>query len=101
MSQEEMIDTIGAEYEIPNGSLYKLRQGEYDQEGLERLLAKLRMIHLTGDMIRRDLVSVLWYLPLFISYQRERVEENGYDMKFFDRMEVEVTNLLEEILGTA
>ncbi|MEP7220151.1 MAG: hypothetical protein ABI876_14605 [Bacteroidota bacterium] len=99
MNQKELTDLIGEEYDIPNGSLYKLRQGEFDHDGLDRLLAKLRTICLTGDMIDRRLVAVLWYLPLFIGYQRERVENAGYDMKLFDRFETQVTNVLLEILG--
>lgn len=44
-------------------------------------------------------VSLTWYMPLFITWQRERCEERGCDMTMFDRAVDDITNLTQSLLG--
>ena len=47
----------------------------------------------------RRVVSLLWYIPAFLGWQRDRVAEAEGDLDALDRAEVEIRNELERILG--
>lgn len=57
-------------------------------------------ISIDEDTISRRLVSLLWYIPLFMYWQLERVEESGGDQVAYKRAITIATNEIERILGT-
>ena len=82
------------------GFLGRVRQGEFRPEGARAFLDFLRGIDLSGDtLIPKRLLSLSWYLPGFLEWQRERVRERGGDPAAYARFVTEVTNILEEVLG--
>lgn len=85
----------------PDGFLYALRQGDYSADGADALLGLLRTFQIPGDVetLPRRFVALLWYLPSFLSWQRERVAERAGDLGHFDQFADSVRNELERILG--
>lgn len=97
---DHIIADIEIEWEKPSGFLGGLRLGIYTQDGFERLLSLLNSINLEGQsQIDRRLVSLIWYIPIFMSWQRERVNEQGGNVSDFDTAINLIQECLERILG--
>ena len=100
MDADESIRLLEAEWELGVGFLGRLREGTFDPVGFERFERLLRSIDRPeGELIDRRLVSLLWYVPTFMSWQDERVEEQGGSIKDLEIARTKSLNLLEEILG--
>jgi hypothetical protein len=100
MDAAESIRLLEGEWEQPDGFLGRLREGRFDPVGFERFEQLLRSIDRhQGGVINRRLVSLLWYVPTFMSWQRDRVEEQGGSIEELDIAITKTHNLLEEILG--
>jgi hypothetical protein len=77
-----------------------LRRGEFDEAGFSRLIGTLEHIDLQDSTsVDRRVVSLLWYIPIFMGWQIERVQESGVSVEDFDKAINQVQNLLEGILG--
>jgi hypothetical protein len=100
MDIQEIINGIESEWELETGFLGQLRLGKFDPVGLERLLGILGEIQLNDEqLINRRLVSLLWYIPIFMSWQLERLQNQASEMKQVDHSRNEILILLEKILG--
>ena len=83
-----------------DGAFWHLRQGTFDMRRFERLLRTLRDTRVDYDAtLPRRLVSLLWYAPLFMQWQADRVRECGGDVQTLLTMTSKVTNEVERILG--
>jgi hypothetical protein len=101
MNSMDLISSLAAEWEPDTGFLWKARQGEFDAGGFERTLAKLRAETIDENAeIPRRLVSLLWYIPLFLSWQVDRLREANGDVKSYLRAVAAITNEVERLLGT-
>lgn len=103
---EQIISLLDKEWEIPDGFFYITRQGIFDKEGYERVIhALLRcknyINNLNVEHIDRNLVSALWYIPLYLSWQYERIEEfSGKENKNeYVKCCNNIEELMTEILG--
>jgi len=92
---------LEAEFDEPNGFIWKVRYGgDFTTEDGERLIRKLSEIRPPKDQpLERRLVSIVWFLPLLLMWQKERVAEGGGDSEQLQRVTERVTNLVIEILG--
>ena len=101
MSSSDSIASFEAEWDLDTGFFGKARQGQFDPLGFERTHKKLQnlVIDEVADIPRR-LVSLLWYMPLFLSWQTERVQEKGGDVKSYIQAITAITNEIERLLGT-
>ena len=84
-----------------SGPLFRLRAGELSAADVDEVLSVIRAVGV-GDadqVVDRRLVSLLWYLPLFVGWQSERVSERGGDSVLFARLLDGVTTEVERILG--
>ena len=94
-----LVDQLDGEWDT-EGFLGQLRTGTFVPEHAARFLAVLRGIEIPDEaMVPKRALSLLWYLPSFLAWQRERVAEQGGDIVAFDRFVTEVHNTLEEVLG--
>lgn len=94
------IAEVEREWDFDSGFLGRLRRDEFDTASLNRLLRVLKLIHTEKDIfINRRLVSLLWYMPLFMEWQKERVHEAGCDMAAFNKAINQVQSQVERILG--
>lgn len=96
-----MLERLEALWDEPDGALYRLRQGEFTDEAESVVLSVLRTVELsTADEVAfRRAVSLIWYMPLFIGWQVERVAERGGDAAQLSRFRSLVTNEVERLLG--
>lgn len=99
MTEAESIESLEREWSPPDGFMFVLRQGLFDPFAYERVLALLRSLPELGEVVSRRLVSLLWYLPTFVSWQQERVMEAEGDLAALARAEVEIRNEVERLLG--
>jgi hypothetical protein len=95
-----LIESLEADWSIPDGFLYRARQGIFDPVEGEAILDRLQNIELPdGSVVDRRIVALLWYLPHFLSWQERRVAENGGDTKRYHNLVSRVLAALEGILG--
>lgn len=83
------------------GFLGRLRQGQLIPTLGEDFVRQLR--ELPSSQADRPtpprVVALLWYVPIFIVWQRERVAEQSGDLTILDRLANEIQAELERILG--
>ncbi len=99
----EFIDTLDNEWS-ETGFFEKLRYDniiDFDR-GFELLEnVKSFQINEEKELINRKLVSLLWYIPQFMEWQKERLSEK-YDnelMKKYNKIIGHFNNEIERILG--
>lgn len=97
---QRWIQLLEAEWSKSDGFLGLAREGQFDPKDGDKFTEKLKAIKLSDDnILDRRFVSLLWYIPLFLSWQRERVAENGGDVVSFEKIKNEVQAIVEDILG--
>jgi hypothetical protein len=101
MDTHRLIVRLEAEWDRSQGFLGRLRTGEFDPAGFERFEQLLRSVNLGDEeTIDRRLVSLLWFVPLFMTWQRERVAEQGGDPDQVEAATQKITDiLLRDVLG--
>lgn len=100
MDTDVMISDLEREWTLETGFLGLLRTGFFDAAAFDRLQKTLDKVKIQADsVIDRRLVSLLWYMPAFMEWQRQRVEERGGDLIEVDRAINQVRNALARILG--
>ena len=91
---------LEVEWDLSEGFLGRLRGGYYDHTGFLRFEQLLQSIRLDEDKpLDRRFVALTWYVPLFMSWQRERVKEVSGSTKELDAAITKIHNLLEKLLG--
>ncbi|MEJ2557796.1 MAG: hypothetical protein P8186_16520 [Anaerolineae bacterium] len=94
------IAELEKEWEQPTGFLGRLRMGVFDSRGLERLVQVLQSVEMEDTTtVNRRFVALAWYIPIFMVWQRERVEEQGGNVQKLDLAINRIQGLLETILG--
>jgi hypothetical protein len=82
------------------GVFWELRQGKFVEKDVISVAAWLERCHVEGAAsLPRRFVSLLWYIPLFLDWQKERVVEAGGDSAAYERVSNLVANQVERILG--
>lgn len=100
MNYTDFIKAIEAEWEPESGFFWKVRQGDFDAQAFARLREKLRTRRIDDDAeLPRRLVSVLWYIPLFMSWQVDRVRESSSNASGYEEAVTAATNEIERLLG--
>lgn len=101
MDTSSLVSALEYEWE-DGGFLEQLRQGKFDQAGYERLLSTLTNLRLSDDeeYVHRRVVELLWFIPLFMSWQKERVEEKGGNIALYEEAFHAVLQHIYRILGT-
>lgn len=99
MNTDLLIQTLENAWDA-DGFLGRLRQGQFSPEEAERFLEVLSHIQIAeNDQIPKRLLSLLWYLPSFLAWQVERVEERGSDRASYEHFCNSVLSVLEDSLG--
>lgn len=89
------------EWDLSTGFLRSLREGNFNRDSQERLVNILKAIKIEENtpVIDRHLVRLTWFIPLFMTWQIERMREEGRDTRDVTEAMHEILNLLYEILG--
>jgi hypothetical protein len=100
MSYEIEIEILESEWSTDDGFFWQIRQGCFNVGAFERALKKVAAISIAEDFdLPRRLVSLLWYIPLFMEWQVERILENNGDMVAYTKAITIITNEIERLLG--
>jgi hypothetical protein len=100
MTLENFIASIESEWEPEGGFFWSIRQGYFRQPDFDRALAKMVAVpSASSDLIPARLVSVLWYVPIFMHWQTERVKEGGGSASEYEVATNKMTAEVERILG--
>ena len=98
MSEEEAVLFLQQEWSPDGGTFWKLRQGEFEHSDVQRILAVLATIE-PAELLARRFVSLLWYVPIFMQWQVERIQRHGGDLKAYLRAIDAMTAEVERIFG--
>jgi hypothetical protein len=97
---QEWIRTLETEWSTPEGFLGKAREGTFDKRQADAFVTTLESIKLSGEStIDRRLVALLWYVPGFLRWRKERIAEKGGDIIAFEQLINRVQGVIEDILG--
>ena len=99
MSSAELAQRLADEYDRESGFLGLLRSGQYDQARADRFLATWQKIDLgrDDDTVDRELVKTLWFRPIFIGSQLDRL--NPDDRRLAKNLLNQVQSVLENKVG--
>jgi hypothetical protein len=93
----DLVPFLEAEWEKPDGFFGKVREGNFDEDHGEQVLAKIREFNFKAiSAIDKRLVALLWYIPLFLGWQTKRVAEKGGDVVAYERFEDRMLTVLQE-----
>ena len=97
---QEWIRSLEMEWSKPEGLLGKAREGTFDKQQADAFVTTLESIELSEEStIDRRLVALLWYVPGFLRWQKERVAAKGGDIVAFERLINRVQGVVEDMLG--
>jgi hypothetical protein len=102
MNQHTLIEQLELEWELDTGFFGRLRYGNFDVAGLERIVYVLEGITeevKDYDVLNRRLVALLWFIPTFMRWQRERVQKQGGNLDALDDGIDAIEARLQAILG--
>ena len=100
MNDGQMIETLESEWEPDVGFFWQIRQGIFAENEFRRALATVSSIEISDShVIERRVVSLLWYIPLFMHWQTERVAEAGGNVESYAQAVSAMTNEVERLLG--
>ncbi|RVU01316.1 hypothetical protein EOD41_04955 [Mucilaginibacter limnophilus] len=81
-----------------NGFLGKLRDGVFDRNLFNELYASILKLHYKeGEIIPRNVIGILWFIPTFMYRQKEYL--NDTDKNAFDEMREHIEDAIAGILG--
>jgi len=100
MNYAKAIDALEAEWAMDSGFFWRIRHGIFVPGDFERALGKVSAIRIgENNEIPRRLVSLLWYAPLFMVWQVERVQEHSGDRPAYETAIARMTKEIERLLG--
>ena len=100
MDTQEIIERLEAEWDLTNGFLGRLREGTFEPAGLLRFEQLLGSIQLDQkEPLNPRLVALIWYVPIFMSWQRERVQECGGNAQDYELACNRILIIVEQLLG--
>src|ERR1700761_5158348 len=97
MITQKQLTELDASWEIGVGFLGKLRDGRFDDKLYENFMRLLENINFEGDTVPKRAVSLLWYIPLFMEWQKERLTSRPTNE--YNKIKTKIESELERILG--
>jgi hypothetical protein len=93
---------LGEQWDVGN-FLWKIRQGIFAEGEAAQFEIILKNIVLTNrdQQLSRAFVSVFWYVPLFLYWNRERVAKKSGHPEQFETFMLRVEDAISEILGSS
>lgn len=98
MRLDDSIADLERAWSDEQGFLFELRMGLFSSEKAESFLSMIQLIESDdAELVSRRAVSLLWYLPLFLGWQVERVDpKNRAEL---EKVITSVENHLSILLG--
>lgn len=100
MNYEQTIAELEAEWSPEDGFFWRLRNDKFNADAFGRTLKILSSLHFAEDtLLPRRVVSLLWYIPIFMQWQIERVQMNNGDTSEYTLAANTLHNHVEKLLG--
>lgn len=100
MGLENFIASIESEWEPEAGFFWRIREGDFQKDEFERALQKFAAIPSASNQpVPARLVSVVWYVPIFMQWQVDRMRELRGDLAAYVTAVNKLTAEVERILG--
>ena len=103
---KEITEKLQAEWDdFPNGFFSKVHDGIMDQERYEYVVSLLEqakefVFAHSGDSLDKSFVKVIWYMPHFLDWQADHIEQMGGRIDVYKGQWCAVIeNIVSEILG--
>jgi len=98
--RENEIKMLESEWSPDDGFFWQIREVLFVAAGFHRALMTVSAISIAEDAaVPLRLVSLLWYIPVFMQWQAERLREKRADMAVYEQAITLMTNELERLLG--
>ncbi|MFZ6735853.1 hypothetical protein ACO0LG_28295 [Undibacterium sp. Ji42W] len=99
MNIEQMTEFLEKAWD-DGGVLALIRVGRFDVSEGEAFIHVLKNMHVDDHaLLPKRFVSLTWYLPSFLEWQKRRVEEVTGGLASYEIFIVEVCSILEGVLG--
>jgi hypothetical protein len=99
MDYHKFIDHMEVEWD-EGGFFEKIRNGNYDSSRANYIIDLICSLETNGqDFLPKRLISLIWYIPIFLDWQVDRVTEQGGDTIAFDKFRTNILNKLQDALG--
>ena len=99
MNAVEFVDWMDLQW-AEGGILSEARDGIFREEDGRTFVERLASVDIAdGSLVPKRLLSVLWMLPIFLHWQRDRVAEFSGNLKLYDQFCSRVTNVLGNVVG--
>ncbi|WP_327105845.1 hypothetical protein [Nonomuraea glycinis] len=96
----ELLEALDLTWDDETGFLGRLRGGEFVQELADAYIELLGEVDPVEDeVINSSFVKLLWFMPIFIEWQIERVVEAGTPREDVERVLDLATTRIMDILG--
>ena len=102
MTEKQIVNKLEIEWAIENGFFYEVRSRKFDLEKGKRVQELLQNIEpLQSKKINKRLVQLLWYIPLFLEYQKDTLKPVLEDKNYIEyvRLVNGMQSEVERILG--
>ncbi len=100
MDKHEVITRLQHHWDFDAGFFGLLRRGEFDQAKLDNLIRDLQLTSMDSlSEMDRQIVSLIWIVPLFMVWQKERVSEKSSDAANYEKAMNQVLEAVAKILG--
>lgn len=99
MDINQLTELLDKEWDS-DGFLGQIRIGQFSKNEGAKFLELLGSTVLNDDAcIPKRFLALIWYMPSFLSWQRDRVAEMGGDVGAYEKFVTDVQNTLEQVLG--
>jgi len=102
MNEEEFIKILNESWEIDNGFFYELRNLKFNYNKGQQLYSSIVDFKLGDELlISRDLVRLIWYIPIYMEYQKETLKTRLKDVQYnkFVILSNKIQKEVERLLG--
>lgn len=102
MTEENIIKILNNAWEIEGGFFYEIRSRKLDLKKGAELHHSLKNFELsTKSTIDRNLVRLLWYIPIYLDYQKETLKPILVDKEYLDYIKLAngIQEEIERLLG--
>jgi hypothetical protein len=101
LNYEKEIRELESEWSPDDGGFFwHLRQGHFADDEFRRAHERIAAMTIASDKdVPLRLVSLLWFIPIFMQWQTERVRERGGDVTAYGKAIAVMTNEVQRLLG--
>jgi hypothetical protein len=102
MTQENIMKILNDAWEMEGGFFYEVRNRKFDLKKGTKLHHSLKSFELNvKSTIDRNLVRLLWYIPIYLEYQKDILKSVLIEEEYLDYIKLAngIQEEIERLLG--